>query len=253
MTVGEEGRLPTPPTSSLRLRLVLLGVLLGAWFLRWTTAQTAIGVALQDGPDRTGAVAALALLALWGLGATALAARTRRGLALGAALTDALVATAATLLVAGEHPWFPGGDARANWIPVFAPLAALAGLHAVVLAVRADTAREVAVIRAGAALLAAGALVVGQAWLPAAIALWLGASPLLVDRLPDPRAALDALFLAAAVVALTSPALNDRLLPGHAHEGTYEGAFLWIVACVLLIALTLRDLVRRTRLAASTA
>jgi hypothetical protein len=122
-----------------------------------------------------------------------------------------------------------------------------------VLAVRADTAREVAVIRAGAALLAAGALVVGQAWLPAAIALWLGASPLLVDRLPDPRAAVDVLFLAAAVVALTSPALNDRLLPGHAHEGTYEGAFLWIVACVLLIALTLRDLVRRTRLAASTA
>lgn len=226
---------------------MLLVVLLGAWFLRWTTAQTAIGVSLQHGPARTGAVAALALLALWGLGATALAARTRRGLAIGAALTDALVATAATLLLAGEHPWFPGGDARASWIPVFAPLAALAGLHAAVLVLRTDVAREVAVIRAGAALLAAAALVVGQAWLPAAIALWLGASPLLVLRLPDPRAAVDGLFLVATVVALVSPALNDELLPGREHEGTYEGAFFWVVACALLIALVLRDLVQRSR------
>lgn len=245
--MNEEGRVSTAEPQRVRVRLVLLVVLLGAWFLRWTTAQTAIGVSLQDGPDRTGSVAALALLALWGLGATALAGHTRRGLAIGAALTDAVVALAATLLVAGEHPWFPGGDARANWIPVFAPLAALALLHVVVLALRADTAREVAVIRAVAALLGAGALVVGQAWLPAAIALWLGASPLLVDRMRDPRAALDVLFLAATGVALASPALNDRLLPGHEHEGTYEGAFVWIVACVLLIVLVLRDLVRRTR------
>lgn len=253
MSVSDEERVPTPAPRGLRLRLVLLVVLLGAWFLRWTTAQTAIGASLQDGPDRTGAVAALALLALWGLGATALAARTRRGIAIGAALTDAVVATAATLLVAGEHPWFPGGDARANWIPVFAPLAALAVLHAVVLAMRAETAREVAGIRALAALLAAGALVVGQAWLPAAIALWLGASPLLVNRLPDPWAALDILMLAAAAVALAAPALNDRLLPGHEHVGTYEGAFVWIVACVVLIVLVLRDLVTRTRLESSAA
>ena len=139
-----------------------------------------------------------------GSGATALAARARDAASRSAPRSPTpVVATAATLLVAGEHPWFPGGDARANWIPVFAPLAALAGLHAVVLAMRADTAREVAVIRAVAALLAAGALVVGQAWLPAAIALWLGAAPLLVDRMRDPRTALEVLFLAASVVALT--------------------------------------------------
>lgn len=250
MNVATDERLE-PENRGSRTRLVLLLVLLGAWFLRWTTAQTAIGAALQDGPDRTGAVAALALLALWGLGATALAASTRRGLVIGTALTDAALAVAATLLVAGEHPWFPGGDARAGWIPVFAPLAGLAVLHAAVSAVGAETAREVAVIRAGAALVAAGALVVGQAWLPAGICLWLGASPLLVSRMQAPRAALDVLFLVAAVVALVSPALNDRLLPGQEHEGTYEGAFFWIVACALLIALVIRDLVRRARVESS--
>lgn len=249
--MGDGGRSSEQAPVGARLRMVLLGVLLGAWFLRWTTAQTAIGASIQTGPDRTGAVAALALLALWGLGATVLAARARRGLAIGAALTDAAVATAATLLLAGEHPWFPGGDARAGWIPVFAPLAALAVLHAVVLALRVETAREVAVIRAGAALLAAGALVVGQSWLPASIALWLGASPLLVLRLPDPRAALDLLFLVALLVALAAPVLNDELLPGREHQGTYVGAYLWIVACALLIALVVRDLVRRSRLDAA--
>jgi hypothetical protein len=227
---------PTPvePPRSRRLRLVLLIALLGAWFLRWTDAQTVLGVARQAGPDRTGAVAALALLAMWGLGATVLVARSGRALAIGAALTDALVAVAATLLVAGEHPWFPG-------------VAALAVLQAVVLAVRGDTAREVAIIRAGAALLAAGALVVGQAWLPVAITIWLGASPLLVLRLADRRLAVDVLFLVAACVALLAPLLNDRLWPGREHEGTYEGAFFWGVACVVLIALVLKDLVERAR------
>jgi len=225
-----------------RLRLVLLVVLLGSWFLRWTTAQTAIGVALLHGPERTGAVAAIALLALWGLGATRLACRTRRGLAIGEALVDAAVALAATGLLAGEHPWFPGGDARAGWIPVFAPLAALALLHAAVLAWRPAAAREVAVIRGGGALLAAAALVVGQAWLPAGLALWLGAAPLVLDRAPSPRVGLDALFLVAAGVALAAPLLNDRLLPGREHSGLYEGQYVWIVACMALIVLTLRDL-----------
>ncbi len=47
MSVSDEGRVTTPAPRRLRLRLVLLVVLLGAWFLRWTTAQTAIGASLH--------------------------------------------------------------------------------------------------------------------------------------------------------------------------------------------------------------
>ncbi|MFV1957984.1 MAG: hypothetical protein ACC662_01090 [Planctomycetota bacterium] len=134
-------------------------------------------------------------------------ARPRDGLGVAAALTDAAVAGLVTWLLAAPHASMPGGARRAAEVPIFAPLALLALLDAGLRLRAAGGSVEVTVIRAFAALFAAGALFVDQAWLQAALALWLGASALFVWRLRSGsglRRGLALLCLLAVLLALLS-------------------------------------------------
>ena len=71
-----------------------------------------------------------------------------------------LMAAVMTGLLLAKHPWVPGGDIRSAWVPIFAPLALLAVLDALVVRFRRDAGYEISVIRAGAALFAAAAFVI---------------------------------------------------------------------------------------------
>jgi hypothetical protein len=207
--------------------------------LRWVDAQIADGsVVSQRGPARTGAFAALALLALWGLAVTAQTASGRRGLRAGGALTDAGIALLATVLLFFTHPWIPGGAGRTAWVPIFLPLCLLAFLDALVVSRRDAPGAEVSVVRGVAALFAAGALVLGEAWLPAGIAVWLALSPLLLGRtapVPALRRRLYVLLLLAGVTAVFAPDLAGRLRDLPAAVVFYVGRFGWEVAAFLLV------------------
>jgi hypothetical protein len=199
-----------------RVRLVALAFLVAFWLAPWAEIQTADGgVVLEAWRARTGAAGGLALAALWGLAATTLAARTRRGLRIGAAWTDAAVASAATALLLLEHRWIPGGEIRDAWVPIFAPLALLGVLDALRLRMQPDAGGEVTAIRGGAALFAAGTLVVGRAYLPAAVAFGLALSPLallLVRRPTVCRAIVEAFVLVGAGAAVAAPAVQESLV-----------------------------------------
>ena len=196
------------PAPRARLRLAVLAVTAGIWMLPWLGAET--------GPARSGAPAALALVACWGLAATALLARSRRGLLLGEAATSAAVAALLTWLVAGHHPWLPGPDRRATWVPIFGPLALLALLDLASHLRPRGLGREIAAIRAAAALIAAGALLVALEPLPALVALFASVAPVAVAFAPTARAArraVEALSLAAAAALFAAPDLHRALMP----------------------------------------
>ncbi|MDJ0976458.1 MAG: hypothetical protein QNJ98_18510 [Planctomycetota bacterium] len=213
---GTEGRA--------RVRLFALAVLVACWVLPWPqmeievqqgSAEPTYDYAALTGAERTGAIGALSLLAIWGLAATALAARTHRGLRLGTALTEAGVALGATVLLLLEHPWIPGGEIREAWGAIFGPLALLALLEAGTLAFAGRAHRVVAVIRAGAALFAAGCLAVSLAWVPAGVALWLALSPLLllkVTRVRGGRRLIEGLLLVTTIVHGFSFRLHDMFV-----------------------------------------
>jgi hypothetical protein len=231
------------------LRLAGLALLVGLWLVPWADVQGADGSPHPEvGAARTGAAACVALVGLWGLGVTTLVARTRRGLRIGAALTDAGIALAATALLVAEHPWIPGGEIREAWIPIFAPLVLLALLDAAVQRWRPDAGDEVAYVRAGAALIAAGSLAVALSWMPAAVALWLGASPLAlaVERRPAAcRRILEGLILAGCAAVVLAPTIHGALVGVAEPVGASELArWGWTVAGVLVLLTALHGLVR---------
>jgi hypothetical protein len=194
-------------------------VLCGAWLSTWVDAMPVAGDPVarpESGAQRTGATAALATLAAAGLAATALVASTRRGFAIGAALTDAAVATLSTVLVATSHPWVPGPDAARAWSPIFGPLAVLALLDAFVRWRRVPVSREVVAIRAFAALVAGAALAATLVALPAGVALWLGLSPLSTTLATTPRAArrvVEGASGVAALVLVAAPEIAQAAAP----------------------------------------
>jgi hypothetical protein len=201
-----------------RIRLVLLVLCLGAWCLPWAEAFPRDGdpvARTEAGAARTGAPAALAFVAAFGLGATAALARTRRGLAFGEAATCAAVGGAVTALLATSHPWLPAADRRATWVPIFLPLALMALLD-VFARRRGGIGREVTAIRAASGLLAGAALVVGLQPVPAAAALFLGVSPALslaAAREDGARRALAALTAAACAALALAPEILHAIAP----------------------------------------
>jgi len=202
-----------------RLRLLVLLALVLLWVLPvWVKAQVGDASVPEVGAVRSGVTAALALLALWGLSATSLGACTLGGLRIGGALTDAAIALTTTGLLLVKHPWIPGGPLREAWVPIFGPLALLALLDALLTARRRDVGYEIPVIRAGAALFAAGALGVDQAWIPAGIALWLGLAPLMflkLSRAKSARRSLEVFILVAAALAGMAPWIQKNLVGVH--------------------------------------
>lgn len=254
MTAGHASSAETPISHPVRvrdrLRLVALAVLVGLWVLpAWVQAQVGDEFVHEPGAVRSGASAALALLALWGLSATSLAARTLRGLRVGAAWTDAVLAAAATGLLLARHPWIPGGDIRGAWVPIFAPLALLAALDALVVRWRRDAGYEISVIRAGAALFAAGALVIDGSYIPAAVAAWLGVAPLMFLKLHDPKAArrsLEAFVLVAAAVAGLAPWIQKAVVGVHPAVGTELTlwVYLWCVTAALVVTTAMDGVMR---------
>ena len=207
--------------------------------LPWLGAET--------GPARSGAPAALALVACWGLAATALLARTRRGLLIGEAATTAAVAALLTWLVAEHHPWLPGPDRRATWVPIFGPLALLALLDLASHLRPRGLGREIAAIRAAAALIAAGALLVALEPLPALVALFASVAPVAVAFAPTARAArraVEALSLAAAAALFAAPDFHRALLPpSTSAEVATLAAFVYRLLAVALVVLAVRGLV----------
>jgi hypothetical protein len=230
-----------------RWRLVALGVLVAFWIAPWSQVQGERGTVHEERwSSRVGVLGFLALTALWGLGATTIAASTRRGLRIGAAFTDAAVAAVATGFLLLGHEWIPGGDVREAWIPIFGPLAFLALLDATLLLASSE-APEVTVIRAGAALVAAAALYVHLSWLMAGVALWLGLSPLLL-RAARPlavRRTVEGMLLAGSVVALVAPtvhrAIFGAVVPVEEGVTTVYG---WYVTALVVAGLSVAGLVR---------
>jgi hypothetical protein len=221
-----------------RLRLVLVLGLLGAWLLRWTSTRDAFAA----GPDRTGAVAALALIALWGLALTLGLAREAPALRRGAALTDAALAAALGLLLAFGHPWLAGADLRDVLAPVFGPLALLALLDAGL-----GGRDGVVVWLRGLAALVAAVLVAkkGAAW-PAGVLAWLALSPVLLRGAPV-RRRVEALLLIATAAAFFAPVLHRLTRGGEPASGIYEGRFVWQALCVALALLTVPAVLGRRR------
>ncbi len=252
---------PSSPTASRpsvmreRLRLFALVALLVLWIVpTWVRAQVDASVVNETGAIRSGIAAALALIVLWGLCATSLAARSVRGLRIGAALTDALVALATTALLVVKHPWIPGGDLREAWVPIFGPLALLAVLDAIVAARRAAPGltapgHAVSVIRAGAALFAACALGIDGQWIPAAIAAWLAVAPLMFLRLQTAhqgRRSLEAFVLGASAIAGLSPWIQKSAVGWHpALEAPLSGpVYLWCVVAAFVVTTAIDGLMR---------
>lgn len=211
---------PAGSAGRARVRLLALAALVVCWVLPWPQMEIEVGggpkptyeYAALTGAERTGAIGALSLLAVWGLAATALAARTHRGLRIGTALTEAAVALGATLLLLFEHPWIPGGEIREAWGAIFGPLALLALLEAGTLLLAGRAHRVVAGVRAGAAVFAAGCLGVSLAFVPAGAALWLALSPLLLLKVTGVRGGrrgIEALLLVTTVVHGFSFRLHD--------------------------------------------
>ena len=248
---------PLPPTAPSmpvvardRLRLLALLALLVLWMgPTWVSAQVSDGVVAERGAVRSGIAAALALIGLWGLAATSLAARTLRGLRMGAALTDAVLALVTAGLLVAKHPWIPGGDLREAWVPVFAPLVLLGVLDAAVVARRADAGHGIAVIRAGAALFAAAALGIAAQWIPAGIALWLGVSPLMflrLERTVSARRSLEGFVLVAAAVAGLAPWIHRQAVGWNPAIGPAltVPVYLWCITAALLVTTAIDGLLR---------
>jgi hypothetical protein len=233
-----------------RIRLGALVALVCLWVLPpWAEAQVGDDYVNEVGAVRTGASAALALIALWGLSATSLAARSLRGIRAGAALTDCLIATTVVLLLIVRHPWIPGGEMREAWVPIFGPLALLALLDAAVLRFRENAGFDISIIRAGAAVFAAVALGVDLAWIPAGIALWLAVAPLIFLKTRSPRRArrsLEAFILAAAAVAGFAYWIQKQVVGVHPAVGTELRwpLYLWSVTAALLVTTALDGLTR---------
>lgn len=233
-----------------RLRLLALAAMVVLWVYP-TWVQADVGGVPRDeiGATRTGITGALALLALWGLASTSLAARSLRGLRVGAALTDAVLAVLVAHLLLQRHPWIPGGDLREAWVPIFAPLALLALLDAAVHAARGRAAPQITFIRAGAALFACVALATEGSWIPAAIALWLGLSPLVflrVDTGAGARRALEVLILVAAALAGLSAWIQRSLVGAHEEIGSTLTLpmYGWAILAALIVTTSLDGMMR---------
>jgi len=229
---------PTVPVV-VRARARLIVVALGrvVWMLPWRSDGT-------TGPALTGAPALLGFVVVWGLAATALLARTRRGLLVGEAVTSAAVAVAMTALVVAPHPWLPPPDRSATCLPIFGPLAALALLDAVSRLRRPPLGAEVAVIRAVTALLCAGALFVAWDPLPAAVAAGLALAPLAVvgpATARGARRALEGVALVGAVVLFLAPEFHPAVVGAAGDvaaqvETTTPWPFVfWLVVATLVI------------------
>ena len=219
---------PSPP-AIVRSRVRLFALALAA------VASAFAWYGSERGLDRTRAPGAFALAAAWGFAATLRLARTRRGLATGAAATDAVVAALATALVATGHPWLPSAELRPTWIPIFGPLAALGLLDALVRWRRLGGG-EVAAIRGVAAFVAAGAFVVAWQPVPATVALVLGASPfavLLPKTAKAVRRGIEALAAASTAALFLAPSAA-RLLGGVPDTGEpptiWAFLFSWVFA-----------------------
>ena len=233
-----------------RLRLLALVAMVCVWlYPTWVQADVGGLARPEIGATRTGIAGALGLLALWGLASTSLAARSRRGLRIGAAITDAIVALLVSSLLLQEHPWIPGDELREAWVPIYLPLALLAALDAGAHAARGSAAPQVTFIRAGAALFATVALVTEASWIPAAIALWLAISPLAFLRTSTgagTRRALELLILVAGVVAGLSPWIQKSFVGVHEEIGATLTLpiYGWAILAALLVTTALEGLMR---------
>lgn len=246
----------TPPTPSLpaagrdRLRLLALLGMVAIWMgPDWVQVDVGGVARWEKGAVRTGSAGALALIALWGLASTSLAARSLQGLRVGTALTDAAMTLTVALLLLTDHPWIPGGDLREAWVPVFLPLALLALLDMGLQAAGRASGSHVTFIRGGAALFASVALAADGSWIPAGIALWLGTSALVFVRATNAlaaRRALEVLMLAAGVLAGLAPWIQRDLVGVHQAIGaelTWP-IYVWCVLAALVVTTALDGVMR---------
>lgn len=231
-----------------RMRLILLVGMLAIWAVpKWTDAQVGGAVVSQSGGTRTGLLAAAALLALWGLSTTSLAARRLRGLRAGLALVSALIAVATTWLLATKHPWIPGGALRETWAPVFGCLGLMAVIEAVVALRRPLAGPELAWLRAGTALVAAAGLFVAGAMLPAGVALWLAATAVanaMITTAHGARRALEACALLGAIVAGFAPSLHGRLVDLARTTGIALPQYAWVVLAAVVATTAVDGILR---------
>ncbi len=236
-----------------RIRVALIVLLAGLWVLpQWVEAMVGDKLVDQTGAMRTGAPAALSLVALIALALTCWWARRARALQVGEAFGAFLIAAAMTFLLATDHPWIPGGQLREVWVPIFAPLGALALLDAWYTAKLQTPGHDNAVsrLRGLAACIGAVALAVHGAMLPAVACAWIGLPPLMLDatkRETTSRRITNALFLAAAVAAGLAPSLHDKLVGADPVVGTATTwpVYGWSILCALLATTTLGALFAR--------
>ena len=232
-----------------RLRLILLVAMVGVWAVPvWAEARVGGSIVEQSGGTRTGLLAAAALLALWGLSTTSLGARRLRGLRAGLAFVSAIIAGAATWLLATNHPWIPGGELRETWAPVFGCLGLMAAIEGVVALRNPLAGPELAWLRAAVALVVAGGLFVAGAMLPAGLAAWLALTAIANARITTAlgaRRALEGFALLAAIVAGFAPSLHGRLVDVAPAFGTTSlPRYAWVVLAAIVATTAVDGILR---------
>jgi hypothetical protein len=193
----------------------------------------------EAGAARTGTPALAALVVLWGLSLTTLCAGTRRGLQAGEAFASAAVCAVTGALLFAAHPWVPGEGKVPLWLPIFLPLGGLAALDGFARLRSRGTRAEIAAVRVGAGLFAAGVLAADRQGLPAALAAWVAAAPLvfLVGRSAQAaRLGVEALIVLAALVAGFAPSLQGRLFEVRAPlGGLFLTGYAWSALAALVV------------------
>lgn len=233
-----------PPLPRTAFRLAVLLAMAGLLLAPWVVVQEPVAgrSVAEIGAVRAGAPALLALVAAWGLALGVRAARTRAGLRGAEAFTAASVAAAVGALLLLDHPWIPGGDRRAAWLPVFLPLALLAGFEGVLRRRASGAGRDVGRGRVAASAFAALALAADERWLLAGAAGWLALAPLVLSRAggaPGARRTLEGLALLPALTLGFTLSLQRRLVPLRplAEGGTTLPIYAWTLLAALLVLL----------------
>ena len=230
-----------------RTRLILIALLAALWVLpRWVESDGGRQVGGSNRRHANGRAGGIGALGTICTGAYVLVGPTRKVAASGRSVGCVCGSGRHDILAGDRSPLDPRrADARGVGAHL-CPLGALALLDAWYTAKLNTPGYDNAVsrVRGLAASIAAIALAVHGAILPAVTCAWIGLPPLILDATKREHAArriANALFLAAAIAAGLAPSIHDHLIGADAVVGTATTwpVYGWSILCALLATTTL--------------